>query len=79
VLENCGPIPNHSWALDCRILGDLAALAYNVGESQVQTGIEKTGSRDAWVLIREGLQNDRDYLPKLMAAILIMKNPGVVQ
>lgn len=57
----------------------LAALAYNIGENRVQQAIDKTGSRDAWVLIRNGYENDRDYLPRLMAAILIMKNPESVE
>lgn len=56
----------------------LSALSYNIGEGAVQEAIHKTGSRDAWVLIRNGYENDRNYLPKLMAAILIMKNPDSV-
>lgn len=57
----------------------LSALAYNMGESAVQKGIEATGQRDAWTLIRNGHEGDKDYLPKLMAAILIMKNPRSVE
>lgn len=57
----------------------LSTLAYNIGENRVQQAIEKTGSRDAWVLIRNGYENDRDYLPRLMAAILIMRNPNSVE
>ncbi|MCB0408064.1 MAG: transglycosylase SLT domain-containing protein [Bdellovibrionales bacterium] len=57
----------------------LAALAYNIGENRVQKAIEKTRSKDAWVLIRKGYENDQDYLPRLMAAVLIMKNPESVQ
>lgn len=56
----------------------LALLAYNVGEAGVQKAIEKTGSRDAWTLIRKGFENDRDYLPRVMAAIIIMRNPESV-
>jgi hypothetical protein len=37
------------------------------------------GSRDAWKLIRNGYEGDKDYLPKLMAAILIKRNPDSVQ
>lgn len=55
----------------------LALLAYNIGESKVQEGINKLGSRDAWHLIRNGYQGDK-YLARLMAAILIMKNPESV-
>jgi len=57
----------------------LAALAYNIGENRVQKAIDKTGSRDAWVLIRNGYENDRDYLPRLMAAIIIINNPDSVK
>lgn len=57
----------------------LSALAYNMGENEVQKGIDAVGSRDAWALIRNGYEGDEDYLPKLMAAIVIMKNPESVQ
>ncbi|MCB9072519.1 MAG: transglycosylase SLT domain-containing protein [Bdellovibrionaceae bacterium] len=57
----------------------LALLAYNIGESRVQKAIEQTGSHDAWVLIRKGYQNDQDYLPKVMAAMIIMRNPNSVE
>jgi membrane-bound lytic murein transglycosylase D len=57
----------------------LSALAYNMGENAVQKGMDALGSRDAWTLIRNGYEGDKDYLPKLMAAILIMRNPESVQ
>ena len=57
----------------------LSVLAYNMGERAVQKGINETGSRDAWTLIRNGYEGDKDYLPKLMAAILIIKNPESVE
>lgn len=57
----------------------LATLAYNMGENAVQKGMNALGSKDAWTLIRKGYQGDKDYLPKLMAAILIMKNPDSVR
>jgi beta-lactamase regulating signal transducer with metallopeptidase domain len=53
----------------------LSALAYNLGERGVQNGIDAIGTRDAWTLIRNGYEGDKDYLPKLMAAIIIMRNP----
>ena len=56
----------------------LSLLSYNMGENAVQKAIEKTGSRDAWVLIRQGFENDHDYLAELMAAIIIMKNPELL-
>jgi membrane-bound lytic murein transglycosylase D len=57
---------------------ELSILAYNMGESKVQEAIDKTGSRDVWDLIQAGYENDKDYYPKLMAAIIILKNPDVV-
>lgn len=53
----------------------LSLLSYNIGENAVQKAITRTGSRDAWTLIRGGYENDRNYLPKVMAAIIIMNNP----
>lgn len=57
----------------------LSALAYNMGENAVQKGMDALRSRDAWTLIRNGYEGDKDYLPKLMAAILIMRNPESIQ
>lgn len=57
----------------------LSVLAYNMGEDTVQKGMSALGSRDAWALIRNGYEGDKNYLPKLMAAILIMKNPDSLQ
>ncbi len=56
----------------------LATLAYNIGESKVQEGINKLKTRDAWLLTRNGYQGEQ-YLARLMAAILIMKNPESVE
>ena len=57
----------------------LAVLAYNMGEIAVQNAINATGSRDAWNLIRKGYEGDKDYLPRVIAAILIMNNPESVE
>jgi membrane-bound lytic murein transglycosylase D len=57
----------------------LSVLSYNMGEEAVQRGMDALGSRDVWELIRSGYTGDKDYLPKLMAAILIMRNPDSVQ
>ncbi len=59
----------------------LSMLSYNVGEGAVQEAIVKTGSRDPWVLVQNGLTSEegRHYLPKLMAAILILRNQSLVQ
>lgn len=57
----------------------LAILAYNMGENAVQKAITQTGSRDAWTLIAQGFEGDQDYMAKLMAAIIIIKNPAILQ
>ena len=58
---------------------ELAILAYNVGERGLRNAMNATGDKDAWTLIRDGYENDRDYLPRVMATILIMKNPETIQ
>ena len=57
----------------------LSLLAYNSGESAVQKAIDKTGSKDAWKLLKAGLKTDQGYLPKVMAAVIIMKHPKVLE
>lgn len=57
----------------------LAILAYNVGEGRVQEGIVKLKTRDAFKLIENGYEGDRNYLAKVMAAVLILKNPSVLE
>ncbi|HAZ13207.1 MAG: hypothetical protein A2X86_16100 [Bdellovibrionales bacterium GWA2_49_15] len=57
----------------------LAVLAYNMGERNVQKAIDQHGSRNAWELVRAGYEGDKNYLPKIMAAVLIMKNPSIVK
>ncbi|MES3037909.1 MAG: M56 and MltD domain-containing protein [Bdellovibrionota bacterium] len=52
----------------------LAILAYNMGEQNVQRAIDKVGSRVAFDLVRAGYEGDKDYLAKVNAAIIIYKN-----
>lgn len=52
----------------------LTILAYNAGEGTVSRGIRATGSHDAFHLIDRGYDGDPNYLPKVVAAIIIMKN-----
>lgn len=56
----------------------LSMLAYNAGEKRVQSGIDATGSRDAWKLVQAGFDGDKDYLAMVMASIIVMKNPSVL-
>jgi len=55
----------------------LAAAAYNGGSSRVQRAIRRTGSRDFWTLARRRYlpAETRNYVPKLIAAALIAKQP----
>ena len=60
----------------------LSVLAYNAGEKSVQLAIDKTRSRNAWELIRShpsGTLNSENsnYLPKLVAAMVILRNPSI--
>lgn len=56
----------------------LALLAYNGGNRLVERGMEATGSRDVWQLIEAGFENDPDYVPRVIAMVLIMKNPASI-
>lgn len=57
----------------------LALMAYNMGENAVQKAMVDLDTRDAWILIRNGREGDKDYLAKFMAAVLIMRNPDSVE
>lgn len=54
----------------------LALLGYNAGAGAVEKGINQTGSRDPWHLVRNGYGNDPGYLAEVMAVALILKNPS---
>jgi membrane-bound lytic murein transglycosylase D len=56
----------------------LAAAAYNSGEGRIQKAIDKYGSENLWELAEFSyLRNEtKDYVPKLIAATLIAKEPG---
>ena len=56
----------------------LALLAYNMGEFRVKKAMKQTGSKDAWKIIRAGHEGDKGYLAKVMAVMIIMKNPDVL-
>ena len=57
----------------------LSLMAYNMGEGAVQNAINKTGSKDAWELIRAGYEGDKNYLAKVMAVVLILENPSYLK
>lgn len=56
---------------------DLAQAAYNAGEVRVQRAIERTGSRDFWVLHRSPvlLEETKNFVPAIHAATLIGRQP----
>jgi membrane-bound lytic murein transglycosylase D len=55
----------------------LAAAAYNSGEGKIQKAIEKYGSENLWELAEFSYlrTETKDYVPKLIAATLIAKEP----
>lgn len=71
----------HRYLLSNKVLLNdwlLAIFAYNVGEYRVQKGIEKYGTNDVWELSRH-IKGDKDYMAKVMASIIIMKNDDVLK
>lgn len=57
----------------------LALLAYNMGEFGVKKAMKVTRSKDAWTLIRKGHEQDKGYLAKVMAVMIIMNNPSILK
>jgi len=55
----------------------LALAAYNAGEGRVRRAIRRTGSQDFWKISRgRSLRREtRNYVPAILAAILISKEP----
>lgn len=55
----------------------LAQAGYNAGENAVEQAVKKGDTTDFWELARKGMlrKETRNFIPKLMAAILIGKNP----
>ena len=62
-----------------RMFGDwyLAMAAYDWGPGYVQRAVMKTGYADFWELYRRGVMpgETRDYVPKILAAVIMAKNP----
>ena len=55
----------------------LAPAGYNAGENAIQRAMERGATKDFWELARKGMlrEETRNFVPKLMAAVLIGKNP----
>ncbi|MCB0393018.1 MAG: lytic transglycosylase domain-containing protein [Bdellovibrionales bacterium] len=71
-----------------RYLGDLyrmfgswylVAAAYNTGENRIKRAVQKYHSKDFWTLAQKNALHPEtmNYVPKLIAAMLISKAPGL--
>jgi membrane-bound lytic murein transglycosylase D len=58
---------------------ELAMAAYNSGEGNVDRAIARSGYADFWEIYQRGLlpQETRNYVPNILATIIIAKNPQV--
>ncbi|MEO0335944.1 MAG: lytic transglycosylase domain-containing protein, partial [Pseudomonadota bacterium] len=59
----------------------VAIAAYNVGERRMMNVIADASHNDVLKLSREGLlgQEGGNYLPKVIAGMIIMKNPELIE
>lgn len=57
----------------------LVAASYNMGENGLRKQIKKYGTNDYWQLVRLGAlpQETQDYVPKILAALMIAKAPNL--
>jgi membrane-bound lytic murein transglycosylase D len=57
----------------------LVAASYNMGEGGLRSRIKKYGTKDYWELVRLGAlpQETQDYVPKILAALMIAKAPNL--
>lgn len=56
---------------------ELSAASYNAGEAKIARAIRRFGTKDFWAITRHRFlkPETRDYVPKMMAAAIIGKNP----
>jgi len=54
---------------------ELAMAAYNTGEGNVDRAISRAGSNNFWMIYPYIAQETRNYVPNILAVILIAKNP----
>jgi membrane-bound lytic murein transglycosylase D len=54
---------------------ELAMGAYNTGEGNIDRAISRAGARDFWTIYPYIAQETRNYVPNILAVILIAKNP----
>ena len=53
----------------------LSIMAYNAGEKRILEGIKALNTKDPWELAKNGYEGDSNYLARVIASILILKNP----
>lgn len=56
----------------------LAIMAYNMGENNLQQAMDKSKINDPWELINQGYEGDKDYLAKVIAAIIVYQNQNLI-
>ncbi len=54
---------------------ELAMAAYNTGEGNIDRAISRAGSSNFWTIYPYIVQETRNYVPNILATILIAKNP----
>lgn len=56
----------------------LAWAGYNTGEGRIRRAVKRLGSRDFWAISRTRMlyRETKHYVPKLMAAAIVAKQPG---
>jgi membrane-bound lytic murein transglycosylase D len=54
---------------------ELAMAAYNTGEGNIDRGISRAGTANFWAIYPYIAQETRNYVPNILATILIAKNP----
>lgn len=57
----------------------LVAASYNMGENGLRNRIRKHGTKDYWALVKKGAlpEETQEYVPKILAAMLIAKAPNL--
>jgi membrane-bound lytic murein transglycosylase D len=54
---------------------ELAMAAYNTGQGNIDRAIARSGSRSFWKIYPYIVQETRNYVPNILATMLIAKNP----
>ncbi len=54
---------------------ELAIAAYNTGEGNIDRAIARAGTANFWTIYPYIMQETRNYVPNILAVILIAKNP----